>query len=155
VPPGTPRRLPWLKIALVLSVALNLGVLGLALGAWTKHGPDRRATPRDLSFGPFAEALTPEDRRALRTAFRERMPGQRADREAARTEFAALVSALRAEPFGPADLQGALSAIEARLTGRVALGSALIEERLLAMTPAERAAFADRLERGLGRGPGD
>ena len=65
-----PTRAPrWMKIVLALSLALNLAVAGLALGAFLKDGP-RRGMPRDLSFGPFTEAFSADDRRALREAFR-------------------------------------------------------------------------------------
>lgn len=145
-----PTRAPrWMKIVLALSLALNLAVAGLALGAFLKDGP-RRGMPRDLSFGPFTEAFSADDRRALREAFRERVPSFREERAAARADFAALVAALRADPVDPAALTAALEAIETRTTARMALGRSLIEARLLAMTPAERRAYADRLDRGLG-----
>jgi uncharacterized membrane protein len=159
VPPGAPPDAPsprpgrGLKAALAVSVALNLAVLGLAAGAWfSDHGP-HRGMPRDLSFGPFSEALGPEDRRALREGLFARAPDFKASREAARAEFEAMVVALRASPFDPAALKSALAAIEARNADRLALGRSLIEARLLAMTEADRRAFADRLERGYQRKP--
>jgi uncharacterized membrane protein len=156
-PPPAPdrRRIPWLKVVLAVSLALNLAVAGLAAGAWLHKGPDRRGMPRDLSFGPFGEALTAADRRALRQAFQEKSADPRADREAARGEFQALLAALRATPFRAEDLRAALDAIETRLTARIDLGGRLIEERLLALPEAERLAFAERLERVLQRGRGN
>ncbi len=145
--PTPPAR--WIKIALALSVALNLAVAGLALGALLKDGP-HRGMPRDLSLGPFTDAFSPEDRRALREAFRDRMPAFRETRAAARAEFQALAEALRADPVDPEALGAALRAIQARNADRLELGRELIEARLMAMTPEERRAYADRLERGLG-----
>jgi uncharacterized membrane protein len=142
-----------IKIALAVSVALNLAVAGLALGARMADGP-RHGMPRDLSFGPFSEALSDQDRRALRRSLAERAGEFRESRQAARAEFEALLVALRAEPFDPPTLKGALAAIEARSAQRLELGRDLIETRLISMTPEERAAFADRLERGLRRGGG-
>jgi hypothetical protein len=55
--PGTSRGV---KIALALSVALNLAVAGLAVGAWLSDDGPRRGMPRDLGFGPFSEALDPK-----------------------------------------------------------------------------------------------
>jgi uncharacterized membrane protein len=143
--PGAPR---WIKIALAVSVALNLAVAGLAAGALLRDGP-ARGMPRDLSFGPFTEAFSPEDRRALREAFRDRLPGFRATREAARAEFQALIAVLRADPVDPAALSAALVAISERSAERLDMGRGLIEARLLQMSAAERQAYADRLERGL------
>lgn len=155
-PPPAATRVPtWLKVVLTVSVALNLAVAGLALGAFLKDGRRHGGMPRDLSFGPFSEALGPEDRQALRTALRERLPEVRTERAAARAEFDTLLAALRSTPFDPAALTASLDAIETRLTGRIQLGRSLIEERLLGLSEAERTAFADRLENGLRRGDRD
>lgn len=151
--PPTPSSGRGLKIALALSLALNLAVAGLVIGAWASdHGP-RRGMPRDLSFGPFSEALSPQDRRALRKAFVDRTPDLRAARQAAREEFDALLAALRARPFDPAALSTALAAIEERNATRLELGRSLIEARLTTMEEADRLAFADRLETALRRRP--
>ena len=75
--------------------------------------------------------------------------------EAARAEFATLLDALRADPFDPAALTAALTAIETRNAERLDLGRSLIETRLIGMSAAERRAFADRLEKGLKRGGKD
>jgi uncharacterized membrane protein len=144
-----------IKIALAISVALNLAVAGLALGAWLKEGPPRERMPRDLSFGPFSEALSPEDRRALRRAFMDRSPTFRESRTEARAEFASLLAALRASPFDPAALQSALDAVATRMADRLELGRDLIAARLMQMSDAERRAFADRLEKGLRRRAGN
>ncbi len=144
-----------IKIALAISVALNLAVAGLALGAWLKEGPPRERMSRDLSFGPFGEALSPEDRRALRRAFMDRSPTFRESRTEARAEFASLLAALRASPFDPAALQSALDAVETRMADRLELGRDLIAARLTQMSDAERRAFADRLEKGLRRRAGN
>jgi uncharacterized membrane protein len=139
-----------IKIALALSVALNLAIAGAIGGAWMQDGPARGA-PRDLTFGPFSDAFSPEDRRALRKALMDRAPGFRASREAARAEFASLLNALRADPFDPVAVGSALAAIEARNAGRLELGRSLIEARITQMSESDRLAFADRLENGLGR----
>jgi hypothetical protein len=68
-----------LRIALAVSVALNLAVVGLFAGMALHHGgfgPDRDGV-RDLGFGPFTEALSREDRAALRQAFLAKAPDLR------------------------------------------------------------------------------
>lgn len=142
------------KIALALSVALNLAVAGLAAGAWLRDG-SHGGMPRDMSFGPFSEALDDADRKAIRRALLDRLGEFREQRQAARAEFETLLVALRAEPFDPAAMQAALVAIEARNSQRLKLGRTLIESRLIEMSPEERAHFADRLEKGLRRGGKD
>jgi uncharacterized membrane protein len=146
--PSTSRGV---KIALALSVALNLAVAGLAVGAWLGDGP-RKGMPRDMSFGPFSEALDDSDRRAIRRVLLSRVGEFRAQREAARAEFETLLVTLRADPFDPAAMKTALATIETRNAERLELGRSLIETRLIEMSAEERQAFADRLERGLRRG---
>ena len=139
-----------MKIALAVSVALNLAVAGLAAGAWLRDGP-RGGMPRDMSFGPFSEALDDADRKSIRRSLLERVGEFREQRKAAKAEFEALLTSLRAEPFDPAAMQTALAAIEARNSERLELGRTLIETRLIEMSPEARRAFADRLEKGLRR----
>jgi uncharacterized membrane protein len=139
------------KIALAVSVALNLAVAGLAAGAWLRDGP-RGGMPRDMSFGPFSEALDDADRKSIRRSLLERVGEFREQRQAAKAEFETLLVTLRAEPFDPAAMKSALAAIEARNSQRLELGRTLIETRLIEMSPEARRAFADRLEKGLRRG---
>lgn len=151
VPPTISRGV---KVALAISVALNLAVAGLAVGAWLGGG-GHRGMPREMSFGPFSEALDDSDRRAIRRALLERMGEFRASRTEARAEFEALLATLRADPFDPAALKAALVAIESRNAERLELGRTLIETRLIEMSTTDRQRFADRLEKGLRRGGRD
>lgn len=141
------------KIALAISLALNLAVAGLAIGA--RLGGGHRDMPRDMSFGPFSEALDSIDRRAIRRALLDRMGEFRTSRAEARAEFETLLGTLRADPFDAEAMKTALSAIEARNAQRLDLGRSLIETRLIEMSPEDRQAFADRLEKGMRRGGRD
>ncbi|MDT8854095.1 periplasmic heavy metal sensor [Paracoccaceae bacterium Fryx2] len=149
-PPGR-----WLRVALAVSLAVNLGVAGVVAGAFLKGGPGghRPASERDPGFGPFTAALSAEDRDALRRAYVERAPGLRAARAEMRTEWAAVLAALRREPFDPAALQAALDRQNARSLQRLTLGQGLLAAHLLAMTPDARRQFADRLQASLDRRP--
>jgi uncharacterized membrane protein len=151
-PAGTTSR--GVKIALAVSVALNLSVAGLAIGAWMGGG-GHRDMPREMSFGPFSAALDDGDRRAIRRALLDRMGEFRGARAEARAEFETLLATLRADPFDPEAMKAALAAIEARNAERLELGRSLIETRLIEMSTEARRAFADRLERGLRLGGRD
>ena len=140
----------WITIALAASVALNLAVAGLAAGAWLREGPGR-GMPRDMSFGPFTEALSESDRKELRRALGKHAPGFRENRQEMRADLARLLASLRADPFDPNAAETALSAIARRATDRLVLGRELLAGRILAMSDAERKSFADRLERGMKR----
>jgi uncharacterized membrane protein len=138
------------KIALALSLALNLVIAGVVGGAMLRDGPPKGGG-RDFGLGPLSEALSREDRKALRQAFVERHPDIRGERREMQADFAALVVALRADPFDPAALDAALGAIAARNQALLDTGRDLVAERLKAMSQEERAAFAERLEKRAGR----
>lgn len=145
---GSNRKL---KILLAVSLALNLGIAGLVGGVMLRDGPPRGG--KDFGLGPLSEALSHEDRKALRKSFVERHPDIRGDRKEMQAEFAAVVAALRAEPFDPAALDQALAAVAARNQTLLDSGRLLVAERLKAMTAEERAAFAERLEKRIRKGP--
>lgn len=135
-----------LRIALALSVALNLGVAGVVLGALLHDRPRSAAAVRDLGFGPFTGALTDDDRRSLRAAMLARGPDLRAARREMRDDMAAAVAALRADPFVPEAFRRALDRTAARTVRLLEAGHGLLYDHVVAMTPAERLALADRLE---------
>jgi uncharacterized membrane protein len=143
-----------LRLALALSLAVNLAVLGMVAGTMLAggrhHGPPQ---VRDIGFGPFAAALSSNDRAALSRAFREAAPDLRDMRRDMREEVGTLLQALRTDPLDEAALRTAFAAQDARARARLDLGQRLLADRLVAMTLVERAAFADRLEAILARGP--
>jgi len=143
----------WVRFALAVSLALNLGVVGVVGGTWL-GGKGRPVNPmvRDIGFGPFTAALSPEDRAALGRAFRDEMPDVRGMRRDMRAEMGQLVQALRSAPFDEAALRKAIAVQDARGRARLELGQRLLADRLVAMTPGERDAFATRLEQIMERG---
>ncbi len=142
-----------LRIALAVSVALNLAVAGLVIGVVLKGPPMPPMALRDLGFGIFASALTDADRRALRDAFMARKPDLRAERRAMRADLSAVSAALRADPFAPDGLQDALERGAARTLDLLNVGQDLLIDHVLAMTPEARHALADRLDAAIVRGP--
>lgn len=151
VDPVAPGKDPWLKgkgtrIALAVSVTLNLIVAGLVAGAVLRgpHGPEGK--DREFSFGPFSEAMQPDERRALRKTILERAPGLRQMRQDMRADLDRVVATLRAEPFDPAALNALMEAQQTRLSGQIAVGSQALREFLVGMDTEQRHAFADRLE---------
>lgn len=151
--PAAPRTPLWVRIALVASLALNLAVLGLVAGAALRGDRHHQRPPAiaDVGFGPFTEALSREDRAALRRAFIARSDGLKGMRAEMRADMEAFAAAITAEPFDPAAAAAVLSGQKARIDSRIALGQELLIDRLSGMSPAERAAFAARLKDGLGR----
>ncbi|WP_413876464.1 periplasmic heavy metal sensor [Albidovulum sp.] len=138
----------WKTWALVVSLGLNLFVAAAVLGAGLRHHREGR----DVGFGPYTEALSREDRAALRDAFMAAAPDLRDRRRAMAEDMARLAAALRAEPWDPAVAEAVLSQQGERAEERFALGRRLFLERLGGMTPDARTALADRIEHGMARG---
>ncbi len=147
------KRMSRERIALLLSLAVNFLVLGVLVGGAVTHRGRPDAAPTELSMGPFTDAFSEEDRRALK----ERAKAERgAMREMIRQTDADLlrvVAALRQEPWDEAVLRGAVERLRARFAARAELGETLLFERLQAMSPEARRGFAERLERRVKEGP--
>ena len=149
-PPMTPQKSSkGLRIALALSLALNLAVVGVVAGAFLRGGPMLRdAMMRDPGFGPYPEALSPEDRKALRRALFDKAPEIRESRKLMRGEAREIIALLRAEPFDKKRFSELMMGQGDRVAAQLRLGQDLLRERVLAMSVSERQAFADRLEKG-------
>lgn len=137
-----------LRIALAVSVALNLAVVGVVAGAVLRDGP-RGSFVRDLDFGPYGEAFAPADRDAMRDAFLSRNVNMRGLRDEMRAEGAALVALLRADTLDMAALKTLMQKQQGRMLDQIELGRELVAERIAAMSAEDRRAFADRLERAF------
>lgn len=147
-----PSRSRWLRWALVASLTLNLLVVGMVAGVGLRFAGGEAPPPRSIGFGPWSGGLDRSDHKALREAFGATGRDFRADWQLEREDRAALLAALRADPFDPAALDTVTARMNARATERMDLGQKLIRDHILAMTPAERRAFADRLEASRKRG---
>ncbi|WP_062762350.1 periplasmic heavy metal sensor [Falsirhodobacter sp. alg1] len=136
-----------LRIALAVSVALNLAVAGIVAGAVLRD-PPRRDGERSFVFGPFDAALSVDDRRAIRNAFRAQKPELRTAMTDMQKEMEQISAILRTEPYDAAAIDKIFARQQARGAWIMGQGQRLLSERLAAMTPEERADFADRLEAG-------
>jgi uncharacterized membrane protein len=145
----------WVRIALAISLAINLGIAGIVAGAFFRDGGPMHGgrMTRDLGFGPFTEALSKDDRAELRRAFLAKLPEMRDDRHAMREDISALLAQLRATPFDATRLREAFDRQNQRNAKRLELGQQLIFDLLVGMTDETRQAFAGRLEQSLAKGP--
>ncbi len=153
VVPALPSAVPrWMKVLLAVSLALNLGVLGMLGGAALRGAGDQgRPDVRDIGFGPFSDALSPQDRQELRRAFLRDGGNPRAMRHMMRAEVATLLQVLRTEPLQEDDLRASFDRFRQRGQERLDLGQRLLADHIIAMSPDERARFADRLQEMMAR----
>lgn len=144
-----PRMRPWLRILLAVSLALNLAVAGLAIGAAIRFGGPERGHPPAPPLGALLYRELPrEDRRAL---LADRL-GSREDRAARRQADAAEIdAALRAVPFEAARVEAFLAEQARRHSDIERSMREAWMQRIGGMSDAERAAYADRLAEALTR----
>lgn len=151
--PDRPRR-RWLVPLLFVSLALNLAVAGIVVGwALSPAGRMHRESgpARGVIGEPFVRALPAEARRALMRDVIAEHDLIRDNRESLRTRFEAFLGALRANPYDPAAVRALFGEQRRAALGRQEIGEELLLKRLEAMTPEQRAVYADRLEDALGR----
>ncbi|MFT6451883.1 MAG: putative membrane protein [Halocynthiibacter sp.] len=148
------RRFRWSRVVLVLSLALNLAVIGMIVGAMMGNGrsaPPRALSSRDVGYAPFISALDRGERRALARELRRAAPSRKDARSARRDGVELILDALRADPYDPAGLETALSLHREDLSNRQQVGQDVLVERLHKMSPSERQSYADRLDQILTR----
>ncbi|WP_226780489.1 periplasmic heavy metal sensor [Oceaniglobus trochenteri] len=148
------------RILLVLSLAANLLVVGVVVGAKLsdRGGHDDRRGPeqalREIGNVPFVMALPRDDRSALiKELGGTRSKAFRANRERLRERFEAVLALLRADDFDAEALRALMAEQRETLFERQKLGEDLLIARLSGMSAKDRAAYADRLDRSLRRGP--
>src|SRR6056297_458042 len=140
-----------LKIALACSLALNLMIAGLVAGAVLGAGPrgDDQPALRALGLGPFALALTREDRAEMRGRIDGR--ATRSDRQAIGQSLVALQTALRADPFDRPMAEAAMARSRNAARDLQAFGHDALLDQIESMDARARADLADRLGRVLRR----
>lgn len=142
--PNPSRR--GLHLALVVSIALNLAALGVVAGVALRAGAIHYGKAvQEMGFGPYSEALSAKDRRALRETILARAPELRQIRKDRRARILAIAEVLRRDPFDAAALHEKMAEEEVRLVAQVTLASQSLQEFLAALPEAERLAFAERL----------
>ncbi|MEM8787368.1 MAG: periplasmic heavy metal sensor [Pseudomonadota bacterium] len=149
-PVGWPR---WAKVALTASVALNLAVVGIVAGAVIR-GPNVGHMAANLPIDGFrgiSRAMPSEDRAALREDVRANRADFRAAHRALRRSRAEFLTALRTEPFSPETVAEVFDTQAEVWNGLGQASRQILIERIAAMTPEARAAFADNLEKSLRR----
>lgn len=140
--PGPGR---WMRVLLVVSLAVNLAVVGVVAGWALRHG-GHHPSRLDMAGGPLTRALNDEDRRAIGQRMREVWRERGGNRAGIRSSFDALVVDLRAVPFDPDRVAERMREQREGFAARFEMGQDVLISHLAAMSDADRAAYADRLE---------
>jgi len=131
----------WKSVVLGLSLALNLAVVAAVAGAAWRHSGEGRGEPRAAKGGAiYMQALPREARESMRAELRE------AGGRPAGSDTAAMIAALRGDPFDPAAARRVLEMEQAAGMTRQNVAGAAWLSQVTAMSGPERAAYADRLQ---------
>jgi uncharacterized membrane protein len=141
------------KIALGLSLAVNLLIIGLVAGALIavgpRRGPDDDPRLRTLGLGPFALALSREDREEVTGRLdRDALRGERRELGAGLVQLRA---ALLAEPFDRASAEAALEQSRNATAAVQGYGHTALLDQIETMSAEDRRELAERLGRVLHR----
>lgn len=141
----------WIRVLLVVSLALNLLVIGIVGGAmfarskWQGyHSPGV-----ELAGGPLTHALDRADRRAIWREMRKVHRDDRAAQADRIADFEGLIADLKATPFEAEAVRTRLAQHRGMLNDRLELGQTLLLQRITQMDASERASYADRLRETL------
>ncbi|WP_252737521.1 periplasmic heavy metal sensor [Citreicella sp. C3M06] len=130
------------------SLALNVAVLGVGLGAVLLRPDDHRAPRgRDYAFaytGAFSDQQRQDFGRKLRGTFDKRP--ERGGPPDMLANYHEALGLLRDDPFDPVAFGAAVGRQDQKAEARQALGREMMVAFIAELPPAERAAYADRLE---------
>ncbi len=147
-PAPAPRRFNWLKIALVVSLALNLVFIGAAAARYFVGAPpERMPYMSQMQFFPrkFFGELDRERRLELLRVFKDYSPEFREGRRMSREGIVNLAVALEAEPYDQAKVQAAVDAFSANGTRLMATGGKAAMTLIAKLTPEERKLLAQHI----------
>ena len=152
-PTPKPARL-W-RIVLVLSLALNLAVVGIVAGAvLSDRTGDRPPRSFDLGIGPVAQALNRQERREVGRMLRQAQVLRDLD---PRGRAAEMLAVLQSEPLDVDRLRAVFRQQGADVVRLQSTAQEALLTTIINMSPQRRAAFAaalaEEIQRGPGRGP--
>lgn len=152
-----PKASRWMRGLLIVSLGLNLLVVGVVggwmfkRGTWGHHHPPRL----EQLGGPLTRALSHRDRHEIGRRLRAEYRGRSEVRAAQMTTMEALISELRKQPFDREEVARLMASQRDTLNERLSVGQAVLLDRLQSMDPTERGAYATRLSESLARRRGD
>lgn len=147
--PQTQRAPRWMKVTLVISLAVNLLVIGAVIGAGLSHGgkqSPRKHEARGEGVNMITDALPKEERRALGKEVRRALRADPQIRDTLRAEIEALASLMRSPDFSVGALEAQLTVIQSGMMGPISIAREHLTDRLASFDENARAEYATRLE---------
>lgn len=150
------RKINWLVVALVASLAVNLLVVGAGVARWyVGFGPERYARLTQAQLIPrfFFRDLDRARRMELLAVFKGQDKTIREGRQAVKAQVAALATALEADPYDAAQVKAAVEGFTAKSEALFNTGADAALAVIDRLTPEERKLMAQHLRNRDSRGP--
>ncbi len=138
---------PWMKILLVISLGMNLAVVGLVIGAKISgHGPRGMSHANGSGMRALMHALPNSKRADVRKYFHENRDKIRAKDDVMRTSLDNIATAITAQPFDANVLNEAFSAQRAHIVTMTENAQQAFVVIIASMTDKERAEYVDNMK---------
>ncbi|MBL4807530.1 MAG: periplasmic heavy metal sensor [Rhodobacteraceae bacterium] len=141
---GTKR---WVKILLVVSLGLNLMIVGVVVGVAVNGPPVFRAPQNHDAVGFLSNALPDQNRHQLRRELVDHRDTFRAGRNALRGLRSQMIEALQQEPFDIDQIEQLLKSQRGQFISLGELAHDALIGQIAELSPAERAEYVERLRR--------
>lgn len=141
---------PWLKVLLVVSLALNLAVAGIGIGAAWRYHDFRPKEDGPPMLGRFV--FKDLGRHEIRRLLDERPEQARNQRDRKHAEMVQLIALMRAETL---DTDALRDILDAHIVDTSAFMQSVLgawEQRVIGLNLEERNALADRMQDQVDRG---
>lgn len=137
----------WMKYLLIVSLAFNLLVVGLVIGAkMGGHGPKDRHFKGGAGMHLLMKSLPDSKRGEVRKYFRANRDKLRATGDAMRTSLNMISTAISAQPFDADTLNSAFADQRVHITSITQDAQKAFVAIIAGMTDAERAEFVENMQ---------
>lgn len=143
----------WVRILLVVSLGLNLLIIGAIAGLIIKGGPLPHAGPpskiANETIGPFTRSLSPRDRISILREVRRQEEFEGFSRAAHQQAMEEMIALLETTPFDADAFADKFGSMVSGLQTGLDLASGAFVLRLQAMSDEDRIAYAARVRDAL------
>jgi len=139
-----PRR--WGRVVLIVSLGLNLAVVGVVAGSAFHFGGGGHRTHSANFAAPYIRALDHLDRASIREQLHRGPDMMQADQAARKETYRQMAEALRAEPFDSARIHTLMIQQREGVRTRISAAQDVWLRHVSGMSTQSRADYADRLE---------